>query len=169
MRYMRGYYMLGSRHLFNWVQKINEFWRSFKSRPRFLTGFTLLEILLAVSILGVAMTVIMQQFSAGLRIARVSQTYTIATIYAKQKLEEILVEEEMKEKEDSGNFEDGYSWRISIIPYEGYMEGEEDENLFDRLPMEMYRLESVVSWVEGEKEKNVTLSTLKTVKKKRGL
>ena len=55
------------------------------------------------------------------------------------------------------------------MPYEGYMEGEEDENLFDLLPMEMYRLESVVSWMEGEKEKNITLSTLKTVKKKRGL
>ncbi len=132
-------------------------------------GFTLLEILLAISILGVAMTVIMQQFSAGLRIARVSQNYTIATIYAKQKLEEILVEEEMQEKEDSGSFDDGYSWRISIMPYEEYMEGEEDENLFDLLPMEMYRLESVVSWVEGEKEKNITLATLKTVKKKRGL
>lgn len=132
-------------------------------------GFTLLEILLAISILGVAMTVIMQQFSAGLRIARVSQNYTIATIYAKQKLEEILVEEEMKEKEDSGSFDDGYSWRVSIMPYEEYMEGEEDENLFDLLPMEMYRLESVVSWVEGEKEKNITLATLKTVKKKRGL
>ncbi len=132
-------------------------------------GFTLLEILLAISILGVAMTVIMQQFSAGLRIARVSQTYTIATIYAKQKLEEILVEEEMKEKEDSGSFDDGYYWRVSIMPYEEYMEGEEDETLFDLLPMEMYRLESVVSWMEGEKEKNITLSTLKTVKKKRGL
>lgn len=131
-------------------------------------GFTLLEILLAISILGVAIIAIMQQFSAGLRIARMSNTYTAATIYAKQKLEEFQVEEEMKEREESGSFEDGYYWRVSITPYEDYME-EEDEELFEHLPLEMYRLESVVWWQEGEKEKSITLATLKTVKKKEGL
>ena len=151
------------------VKKINEFLQSLKSHPNFLTGFTLLEILLAISILGVAITVIMQQFSAGLRIARTSQTYTTATIYAKQKLEELQVEEEMKEKEESGSFDDGYYFRVSIMPYEEYMEDEEDEELFDHLPLEMFRLESVVSWKEGEKEKSITLATLKTVKKKEGL
>lgn len=152
------------------MQKTNEFWRSLKSHPNFQTGFTLLEILLAVAILGIALTVIMQQFSAGLRIGRVSKTYTIATIYAKQKLEELQVEEEMRESEESGSFEDGYYYRVSITPYEDYLEEEDDdEGLFDLLPLEMYRLESVVWWNEGEKEKSVTLATLKTVKKKRGL
>lgn len=150
------------------MQKTNEFWRSLKSHPNFQTGFTLLEILLAVAILGIALTVIMQQFSAGLRIGRVSKTYTIATIYAKQKLEELQVEEEMRESEESGSFEDGYYFRVSIMPYEEYVE-EGDEELFEYLPLEMYRLESVVWWNEGEKEKSVTLATLKTVKKKRGL
>lgn len=135
------------------------------------SGFTLLEILLAISILGVAIAAIMQQFSVGMRIARTSQTYTTATIYAKQKLEELQVEEEMKEKEETGSFEDGYNFRISIMPYEEYMEegNEEDAELFDHLPLEMYLLESVVWWMEGEKEKSVTLSTLKTVKKQEGL
>lgn len=151
------------------LEKIKEFWRSLKSHPNFQTGFTLLEILLAVSILGLALTVIMQQFSAGLRIARASHTYTTATIYAKQKLEELQVEEEMREKEENGSFEDGYYYRVSITPYEDYLEEEDDEGLFDLLPLEMYRLESVVWWQEGEKEKSVTLATLKTVKKKRGL
>lgn len=150
------------------MQKINKFWWSLKSHPNFQTGFTLLEILLAVSILGLAATVIMQQFSAGLRIASTSQTYTTATIYAKQKLEELQFEKEMKEKEESGSFEDGYYYRVSIAPYEDYLE-EEDEGLFEHLPLEMYRLESVVSWKEGEKEKSITLATLKTVKKQEGL
>ena len=131
-------------------------------------GFTLLEILLAVTILGLAVTVITQQFSAGLRIGRLSHTYTTATIYAKQKLEELQVEEEIEEKEDSGSFEDGYSWRVRIEPYEEYLE-EEDEGLFEHLPLEMYRMESVVWWDEGEKEKSITLTTLKAVKKKQGL
>ena len=132
-------------------------------------GFTLLEILLAISILGVAVTVIMQQFSAGMKIARMSQSYTAATIYAKQKLEEIQVEEKMREKEESGDFEDGYYYRVSIMPYEDYIEDEEDSEIFDLLPLEMYRLESVVWWKEGEKEKSIALATLKTVKKQEGL
>ncbi len=152
------------------MQKINEFWRRLKSSPEFQTGFTLLEVLLAVAILGLAVTVIMQQFSAGLRIARVSHTYTTATIYATQKLEELQVEGEIEEKEDSGSFEDGYSWRVRIEPYEDYLEEEDDdEGLFEHLPLEMYRLESVVWWDEGKKEKSITLTTLKTVKKKQGL
>ena len=55
-------------------------------------GFTLLEILLAIVILGVSLTVIMQQFSAGLRIAYTSKTYTTAISHAKQKLEEFQLQ-----------------------------------------------------------------------------
>ena len=49
------------------------------------------------------------------------------------------------------------------------MEDEEDSEVFDLLPLEMYRLESVVWWKEGEKEKSIALATLKTVKKQEGL
>lgn len=135
-------------------------------------GFTLLEILLAIAILGVALTVIMQQFSAGLRIAHTSKTYTTATVYAKQLLEEFQLQEEMEEGEEAGDFDDGYTWKVSILPFELALEEgstEEDAELFEYLPLEVYRLESVVSWMEGEKEKRVSLVTLKTVKKKEGL
>jgi general secretion pathway protein I len=139
-------------------------------KPSTQKGFTLLEILLAIVILGVSLTVIMQQFSAGLRIAYTSKTYTTAISYAKQKLEEFQLQEEIEETEESGDFEDGYSWRVTIVPYEDYLEEEgEDEDLFELLPLEMYRLDSVVSWMEGDKEKSVLLSTLKTVKKQEGL
>jgi general secretion pathway protein I len=133
------------------------------------TGFTLLEILLAIAILGVAVTVIMQQFSAGLRIARTSRTYTTATIHAKQILEEYSLAEEMEEGEASGTFDDGYSWNVSIEAYEDYMEEEsateEEQDLYEHLPLEMFRIESVVSWMEGDRENSVALATLKTVKK----
>ena len=141
-------------------------------KPSAQHGFTLLEILLAISILGVALTVIMQQFSAGLRIGHTSRTYTTATAYAKQKLEEFQLVEEMEEGEEAGDFDDGYTWKVSVLPYEVFMEEggtEEDEEAFEHLPLEMYRLESVVYWMEGEKEKSVSLVTLKTVKKKEGL
>ena len=139
-------------------------------RPSAHKGFTLLEILLALAILSVSLTWIMQNFSSGMRIARTSKTYTTAVIYAKQKLEEFQLQEEIEETEESGSFDDGYSWRITIAPYEDYLEEDgDDEDLFEHLPLEMFRLDSVVSWIEGEKEKSVSLSTLKTVKKQEGL
>ena len=141
-------------------------------KPAAQHGFTLLEILVAIAILGVTLTVIMQQFSAGLRIGHTSRTYTTATAYAKQKLEEFQLVEEMEEGEEAGDFDDGYTWKVSILPYEVFMEEggrEEDAEIFELLPLEMYRLESVVSWMEGENEKSVSLVTLKTVKKKEGL
>jgi general secretion pathway protein I len=141
-------------------------------KPSAQHGFTLLEILVAIAILGVSLTVIMQQFSAGLRIGHTSRTYTTATAYAKQKLEEFQLVEEMEEGEEAGDFDDGYTWKVSILPYEVFMEEggrEEDAEIFELLPLEMYRLESVVSWMEGENEKSVSLVTLKTVKKKEGL
>jgi general secretion pathway protein I len=133
-------------------------------------GFTLLEILLALALLSVSLTWIMQNFSNGMRIAHTSKTYTTAVTYAKQKLEEFQLQQEIEETEESGSFDDGYSWRITIVPYEDYLEEEgDDEDLFEHLPLEMFRLDSVVSWMEGEKEKSVSLSTLKTVKKQEGL
>lgn len=141
-------------------------------KPSSQHGFTLLEIVVAIAILGVALTVIVQQFSAGLRIGHTSRTYTTATAYAKQKLEEFQLVEEMEEGEEAGDFDDGYTWKVSILPYEVFMEEggtEEDAESFELLPLEMYRLESVVSWMEGGNEKSVSLVTLKTVKKKEGL
>ena len=146
--------------------------RKHTMKPSAQQGFTLLEIVLAIAILGVALTVVMQQFSAGLRIGHTSKTYTIATAYAKQKLEEFQIIEEMEEGEEAGDFDDGYTWKVSVLPYEVFMEEEgteEDAEMYEHLPLEMYRLESVVSWFEGDQERSVSLVTLKTVKKKEGL
>ncbi len=111
----------------------------------------------------------MQQFSAGLRIARTSRTYTAATIHAKQILEEYLLADEMEEGEASGTFDDGYAWNVSIETYEDYKDEEgateEEQDLYEHLPLEMFRIESVVSWMEGDRENSVALATLKTVKK----
>jgi len=49
-------------------------------------GFTLLEVLLAVMILGISLTTILLQFQTALHAGSISQEKTIAVIYAKEKL-----------------------------------------------------------------------------------
>ena len=45
-------------------------------------GFTLLEVIIALAILGIGLTVIMELFSGGLRLGRVSHEYTQAMNFA---------------------------------------------------------------------------------------
>ncbi len=76
-------------------------------------GFTLVEIIVAMAILGISLVLVMQLFSAGLRTAKASCDYTIAIVHAKDKMEELsqtLVN-------DSGEFEDGFKWETVTEDY----------------------------------------------------
>ena len=53
-------------------------------------GFTLLEVLVALSILGVAVTVLFQLFSTNLRTIALSGDYVLATVRAEAKMREVL-------------------------------------------------------------------------------
>jgi prepilin-type N-terminal cleavage/methylation domain-containing protein len=115
-------------------------------------GFTLLEVLIAVAILGTAIVVLLLQFSVALRAGSITQNVTVAVLHAREKIEELKMERELSESSQSGTFSDG------IIP--------EDEQIYADLKVETYQLSSVVKWKDGERIKQVLLTTLKTVRKK---
>jgi general secretion pathway protein I len=126
-------------------------------------GFTLLEIMIALAILGIALTIILQQFSTGLRTVMVTRDYTTALIHAREKLEEFCLAKKLSEKEESGEFEDGYKWRVVISPYEE--EEEQKESGTEFLLLSMYTVTSMVSWEAGNREKKIELATVKLVPK----
>ena len=69
-------------------------------------GFTLLEIIIAVAILGIGMVMVMQLFSGGLRSARTSKEYTNAVIHAKIRMEEMIINP-VQEAENTPTASDG--------------------------------------------------------------
>lgn len=77
-------------------------------------GFTLLEIIIALAILGIGLVMVMQLFSGGLRTARTSKEYTIAVIHAKVKMEEMII----NPVPESGEYPDGFRWQTDVAPYE---------------------------------------------------
>ena len=83
-------------------------------------GFTLIEVIVAMAILGLSLVMVMQLFSAGLKAARASCDYTIAVVHAKDKMEELS---EFLTN-DSGEFDDGFKWESNV---EDYKEHEETE------------------------------------------
>ena len=81
-------------------------------------GFSLLEVLVAFAILAIALGVIMQIFSTGLRNVMVGEDYTRAILLAQSKLASLGAEESLQPGEQTGAFDEGYRWRVTVQPYD---------------------------------------------------
>ena len=135
-----------------------------KKKHRSEAGFTLLEVLLAVVILGVSLTTILLQFQTALHAGSISQQRTNAVIYAKEKLESLKIEEELSESLQSGVLETGYEWETEVSLYE--YEDQTDDISYEDLRHETYKLRATVKWNSGISKRQVELMTLKTVTRK---
>lgn len=128
-------------------------------------GFTLIEVLIAVMILGLSITVILHQFSVALRAGSISQENTQAVIYAKQKIEALKSARELTDSSDSGSFDDGFEWKTTVTEYV-HSDYDAEPETYDNLRFETFKLQSVVTWRDGERERMVELSTLHNVRKR---
>ncbi len=84
---------------------------------RRVCGFTLLEILVAVTLLALAMGIIMQVFSRGVNGADVANRYAKAAMLAESKLASVGIEEVLSEGDFSGQFDDNFAWILSVRGY----------------------------------------------------
>src|SRR4030042_4140210 len=108
-------------------------------------GFTLLEVLVAIAILGIAVTVVLQLFSANLRAISVSGDYISAATKAEAKMREILSDDELSERSFNEVTDDGYRMDVSITD----ALRERTENLYVRL----LEINLTIHWVRGTKER----------------
>ncbi len=125
-------------------------------------GFTLIETLIAMMILATSLIVIFQLFSGGLKAGRLSDEYTRAVFHAKEKMEEILLTEELADGAAYGEFGSDFKWRAEIR----YIEpSEESEDKKKQAPVDMFRITVDVSWHKGDSEKHFEISTIKIAKR----
>ena len=124
--------------------------------PRTQQGFTLLEVLVAFAILGIALGTLLQTFAVGLRNTALSEEYTQATLYAESVLAGLGVEEALEEGSLGGELDDKYSWRGSASVYQEPDGPELEDN--GLLP---YHVQVEVYWVDDDKERSVSLETLR--------
>ncbi len=120
-------------------------------------GFTLLEILVALTILGVAITVMIQLFSANLRSISASRSHTLAVAAAEARMRDVLADRDLAEKQWREQTEDGYTISVSVSD----ILNERTE----RLPLKLLEIELALQWMNGAKLKTITLKTLKLVGK----
>lgn len=126
-------------------------------------GFTLLEVLVAMMILGVSLGAILQQFALASRSGAASTDATRATMHAREKIEELKLSRQLSETSAQGSFGDGFDWQTNVQLY-GYDEIE--DAVFEDMRYETYVLSVVVTWHNGNRSKQVELETLRTVRKK---
>ena len=123
-------------------------------------GFTLIEILVAISILAISLVVILQLFSGGLKSSRLSDEYTRGIFHAREKMGEVLLSKEVSAGETEGEFSDSFRWKCQIELIEDV---EEDE---EKLPFNMFNIKVDIIWDMGGREKRFQVSTMKVVEKK---
>ena len=121
-------------------------------------GFTLLEILVSLALLGIAITVILQLFTTNLRALSVSKDYVSAAIRAEAKMREILEDTDLTEKSWSEVTDEGYRFDASVT--------EKLKERTENLQVRMLEIDLTVQWSEGSKMKFLTLKTMKVVNKR---
>jgi len=128
---------------------------------RLENGFTLLEVVIALAILGIGLTVIMELFSGGLRLGRTSQEYTKAVNYASTKMEEISAQDTIEEGGGEGQFDDTYRWQVGVEKVD-LLPGDKGTDF--KPPADLYHIRVSVAWKSGSKERTASFETYKTVK-----
>jgi prepilin-type N-terminal cleavage/methylation domain-containing protein len=122
-------------------------------------GFTLIEIVVAMAILGIGLIVIIELFSGGLRLGRTSEEYTKAVGLARMKLEEMTLREDLKESEEEGEFDKDFRWQVGVNKVDILPEGFAEF----KPAVELYRIKVNVLWKSGSRERSAGFETYKTV------
>lgn len=126
-------------------------------------GFTLIEVVVGLAILGVGLMVIIELFAGGLRLGMVSEEYTKAVNLGRMKLEEVSLKPPVEEGVEEGEFNEYFRWKVEtkkvdVLPFE-------KETDF-KPPVELFHVKVDVIWKSGLKERSLGLETYRAVKLK---
>ncbi len=131
------------------------------SGPAREAGFTIVEVLAAFVVFGLAFAGLMQLFTGGLRDAQLADEYARAVMIAQSRLAAATAVEQVEEKDAAGR-EDRFRWRVTAAAYDERRENPgADPNRDANLRVRLVRIDSVVAWAAADgRERDVRLATL---------
>ena len=125
-------------------------------------GFSLLEILIAFSILAISLGILLKIFSAGINTAVVAEDYTAAVQIAESLMAKTGLESPLQAGEDSGTENDKYEWQVLVTPYLFNPDNIDEMTITTTL----FKVKVIVNWdIEKTKRRQIELTTLKLVNK----
>ena len=119
------------------------------------SGFTLIEVLLAVVILTTGISIVFRGFTTGLRAASLAQKETTAVMLAQMKVADVEIEAEegLVLGSEEGDFEEEYEDRFP--GYRWLIEIDEPE---DELIIGLYEVRVTIFWPDMDSERQLTIT-----------
>lgn len=118
-------------------------------------GFSLLEVLVAFSILALALAALFTLFGTGVRSTAVARDYQQALVVAQARLAFLqgIDAQQLLQENAQGVAAGGYAWRSEVTPLE--QEAPAVSGVV------LYQLAVQVSWQEGGRQRQLGLTTLR--------
>jgi general secretion pathway protein I len=117
-------------------------------------GFTLIEVLIALAILGVSLGVVLTTVSDSLARTRRSEQELLATSFAQSLQSRVGADLSVKGDNASGEVPGGFSWRLSIEKFGS----EEERASWEANPV---TVTATVVWQEAGNDRSIALKTVK--------
>lgn len=119
--------------------------RFFQSRipnpqSRHQNGFTLLEVIAAIMLLGVAFAALMKVAGASIALTRNASTHSAAAMWARSALDSAFVTTPIKVGHSAGRFDRQFAWQLDVSPWGGVHDAGAASTLA------LYQLDLTVSW-----------------------
>ena len=123
-------------------------------------GFTLIEVVIAIGILGIGLTVIVELLAGGLRLARVADEQTKAINHAHVKMEEILTKPGIQEGTEEGEIDSTFRWQVGIKK----MNLLPDRGTDFKPPVELMQVKVSIFWKSGARERSTGVESCRLIK-----
>ncbi|MDD5034554.1 MAG: prepilin-type N-terminal cleavage/methylation domain-containing protein [Methylococcaceae bacterium] len=119
-------------------------------------GFSLLEVLVAFSIMALTLGVLLRIFGVDTRLAALSGEHSRAVVLAESLLADAGMETPLQPGESNGEVDDQFQWHMTVAPFLPA-----GEPLPENLPFKTYWVELTVLWGDEQEPHTFTLGTLR--------
>lgn len=116
-------------------------------------GFSLLEILIAFSILALSLSILLKIFSVGVTTTSIAEEYTAAVQIAESLMARTGVETPLQAGESSGLENEKYDWQVTVSPFEFNPENAD----INALNAVLFKVRVTVTW--GDEDANIDVDT----------
>jgi prepilin-type N-terminal cleavage/methylation domain-containing protein len=126
-------------------------------------GFTLLEVVVAMAIVGLGVVTLLELFSLNLRLEARSAERTEATAYGRQLMDEVLIRREINEERGNRSSNRNGRWNLTVEP----SQQEPDSLSESKWDLEEITLEWVYGDGNGKRGVQMQMKTLRLLRKER--
>lgn len=119
----------------------------------------MLEVVVAMTIVGLGVVTLLEIFSSGLRLGARSEVNTAAVSYGRQLMDEFLARPVLRDGTEEGVIDRAARWRLDVQPVRP------PDTLFLTQDWELKEVALDVAVSDGGRERRVELRTLRLVRK----